>query len=254
VPRTLTPTEINHLIRTNHTHLLDQITDETPVEYLTHTAYFCDLAFYVDEHVLIPRIESEQIVEDVIKHITTRSYSPLTIADVGTGSGALGISISRELEEKKINHTLILTDISPEALEVAEKNAVTHLSRTPHLVQSHLLTALSITPDIIVANLPYIPSERIETLDASVQDFEPHLALDGGLHGYEIINNLLDQIEHRDTHPSFIYLEVDSSHQLSDFDIPNQYTARVSLDVFDRPRFLILEYKNSRTQSNTNHI
>ena len=240
--RVLTPLEVNHLKKHGFSDT-DPGLGEKPVEYLTGQAEFCGLDFLVNESTLIPRLESEKIVRLAEQFIAIHDLTHPTIADVGTGSGCLGLSLAVSLQSKQIPYTIYLSDISPQALEVAKNNASRLLPSTVNLFfeQSNLLENFpKIEFDIVLANLPYIPSKNISILDASVKDFEPLLAIDGGPQGTSLINQLIKTLPIFLSDLGLAIIEIDDSHTLRDFSIPNFFSAKIESDVFRVPRFLII--------------
>lgn len=168
-----------------------------PKQYIQGWCEFYKLKFKVTEDVLIPRPETELLVDEVLKFYTL-DPKPYTLIDLGTGSGNIAISIAKNLHlhPKGVIVRIIAADISAKALKVAKQNARFHnvLDRIV-FVNSNLLENINIVnPDIIVTNLPYIPSARIPYLDSSVKDFEPYLALDGGKDGFDLYRKLFSQI------------------------------------------------------------
>ncbi|MBC7255074.1 MAG: peptide chain release factor N(5)-glutamine methyltransferase [Chloroflexi bacterium] len=176
-----------------------------PVAYLVGRRAFYDLDVCVDARVLIPRPESELLVEEALSWAHARDVQ--RVADVGTGSGALAIALARHLPSAWVWGT----DLSPEALAVAHKNARCHgIEGRIGWVCCDLLSALAGPFEIIVANLPYIPTEEIATLPPDVAAYEPHLALDGGPGGLTVIERLLQQVPERLSRPGLLLLEIDS--------------------------------------------
>ena len=172
------------------------IHSEEPIQYQRGFSEFYKLRFLVSPAVLIPRPETELLVEQVIK------ANPTNVLEIGTGSGCIAISIAKNLPEVKIT----AVDISPDALKVAKKNAKSHrVQNQISFKNSDLLSAFSIDENIevdwIVANLPYIPSSRIQTVDSSVKDFEPHLALDGGADGFDLYRKLFLEMIQKNIYP-----------------------------------------------------
>lgn len=155
-----------------------------PLQHITGKAYFMGLEFMVNEHVLIPRFDTEVLVEEVLKRIKGGEH----ILDMCTGSGCILLSLLHE----RPDCTGIGADISEKALEVAGKNAK-KLNLHPLLIRTDLFEHIAEKYDIIVSNPPYIQTKVIETLDAEVKLHEPVLALDGmedGLYFYrEIVKN-----------------------------------------------------------------
>lgn len=155
-----------------------------PLAYLTHHKEFFGLDFYVDERVLIPRSETEILIEMVV--------DPTSICDIGTGSGCIAISLAKAWPDAKIT----ACDISSEALKVAKKNAKIHdvLDRV-EFIKSDLMSAVSGRHfDCIVANLPYIAENEKHLVDKEVLDYEPKEALFGGKTGLELFEKLFKQL------------------------------------------------------------
>ena len=158
-----------------------------PLQYITNKQEFMGLEFYVDENVLIPQPDTEILVEEVIS--ISKKENKLNILDLCTGSGAIGISIAKNIEQVKIT----LSDISTDALIVAEKNCNDILkSNDIEIIQSDLFQNINNKFDIIVSNPPYIKSKVIKTLDKEVQN-EPLIALDGGEDGLNIYRRIIDE-------------------------------------------------------------
>jgi release factor glutamine methyltransferase len=155
--------------------------------YLLGEWEFYGLTFQVSPAVLIPRPETELLVEEAIAWLRTHP-GRRAAADVGTGSGAIPIAIAANVAD--VNFTAV--DLSPEALAVARANVERHgLSERIELRQNDLLDGLSAPLDLIAANLPYIPSGRLPSL--AVTKWEPYIALDGGLDGLDLIRRLFEQ-------------------------------------------------------------
>ncbi len=212
-----------------------------PCQYIKGWIEFYKLKFKVTPDVLIPRPETELLVDEVLKFIS--ELPTITILDLGTGSGNIAISIAKNINPAGSTHStrgvkLIATDVSGKALKVAKQNAKLHgVEDKITFLQSDLLDVIaseakqssleknstqiassSTTPrndtgvDIIVTNLPYIPSARIPYLDCSVKDFEPHVALDGGEDGFELYRKLFQQIQEKNWKPKLIIGEIDYTH------------------------------------------
>jgi len=159
-----------------------------PVQYLTGKAYFYGYEFNVNPDVLIPRPETEELVENILK-IYDRTFkrgTKVDVVDIGTGSGAISITLSKEEESMNV----LATDISSEALDVAKNNNHKLEGRVTFLQGDMLEPVMDKKFDILVSNPPYIPSE--EYVDPLVKDNEPNVALFGGNDGlkfYRIILN-----------------------------------------------------------------
>ena len=177
--------------------LIGRLAAGEPLQYLTGHVEFYGLDFYVNSSVLIPRPETELLVEKTIE--IGRNYANPIIADIGCGSGAVAVTLSRNLP----NATIIALDISPAALVVARRNAERHGCNNIEFIESDLLEgAISRHLDIVCANLPYVPATEAER-----NRFEPQLALDGGIDGLDIIRRLVRQIAEGSDKPAWLLLE-----------------------------------------------
>lgn len=156
-----------------------------PIQYLVGKTTFYGYDFYVNEDVLIPRFETEELVENILffydKYFKGQKVN---VCDIGTGSGAIAIALAKE--EK--NMTLTATDISAKALEVAKKNAK-NLETNITFLEGDMLEPLTTKYDILVSNPPYIPSG--ENVDKLVKENEPNLALFGGNDGLKFYRIIL---------------------------------------------------------------
>ncbi len=170
---------------------LDKIINENyPVQYLTHSQAFFNEVYYVDENVLIPRQDTEILVEKAIDYI--RSENITNAIDLCTGSGCIGISIARNSDIEKV----ILVDISAKALDIADRNIEdNYIEDKVSTMKSNLLDEIiksGIKTDMIVSNPPYIKSKDMASLDANVK-YEPTLALDGGITGMDFYEKIVEQ-------------------------------------------------------------
>jgi release factor glutamine methyltransferase len=159
-----------------------------PIAYILGRRGFYDLEFIVTPDVLIPRPETELLLEQALAWAKDRTHT--TAVDVGTGSGALAITFAKHAPKAQV----YATDISPEALEISRRNAELHATNVTFL-QGDLLVPLikrNIRVDLVMANLPYIASDELTALPVSRH--EPRLALDGGADGLDFIRRLLSQI------------------------------------------------------------
>lgn len=219
--RQLTPYEKNFLTKHHFDFANTPITNDIPVEYLVNVAEFKGHNYYVDQNTLIPRIETEQLVDLALQNIQAnfKDKEKITIADLCTGSGCVGISLALELVKNNIDFQIYFSDISKEALEVAKKNYSNLLPNKPEnaiFLVSDLFSEYpkDIKFDLVVSNPPYIPNQNIPNLHNSVKDFEPIIALDGGQDGAEIINKIISLLPNYQNNVNAI-LEIDDTHDLN---------------------------------------
>lgn len=166
--------------------LFDRFQGGEPTAYITGNREFYGLDFYVNPDVLIPRPESELLVEKALGF--AQNHPVFTIADIGTGCGAIAISLAQNLPQTRI----YATDISDTALQIAELNSEKHeVSYRVSLLQGDLLDLLPEPVDLIIANLPYVRESDMPQVNTV--NFEPDLALNGGPDGLDKIRRLIKQ-------------------------------------------------------------
>lgn len=235
-----------------------------PKAYKQGWVEFYKLKFKVTPDVLIPRPETELLVDEVLTHARRglARLEPQTILDIGTGAGNIAISIAKNIHPRggyrlPPQVRIIATDISGKALKVAKQNAKLHaVADRIEFIQSNLLSSdirqgsFAIAQDdnlIIVTNLPYIPSARIPYLDSSVKDYEPHVALDGGKDGFELYRKLFSQINQKGLKPNLIIGEIDYTHgELAALEAQKYFPTsevEVKFDLAHRQRILRIENK-----------
>lgn len=194
-----------------------------PTAYIIRHREFYGLDFYVDPRVLIPRPESELLVEAALDFAHRNRYVralPFLIADVGTGSGAIAIALALSLPSA----TIYATDASPAVLEVAAINCRRHgVEHQVHLLPGSILQPLPQPVNLIVANLPYVRDADIETLPPEIRMFEPLAALTGGKDGLDNIRQLLSQIEGRLLPRGAVLLEVGEGQAQKVVSLSRQY-------------------------------
>ena len=182
------------LTKEQEEHFLELIKERLngrPVAYIVGNREFMGLDFYVKEGVLIPRPDTEPLVEEVIE--LCKDKGDVRILDIGTGSGAITVSLAKYIEKSK----LMSFDISDIPLEVGKKNAIANgVDSKIEFAKSDLFSAIKdkdIRFDVIVSNPPYIPKKDIETLHTQVKDYEPYNALEGGEDGLDFYRDITEQ-------------------------------------------------------------
>ncbi len=180
---------------------IEKLTKGIPLQHITHRQEFMKMDFFVDENVLIPRSDTEILVEEVIK--ITQKYNSPRILDLCTGSGAIAISLKKFVP----NADITAVDISEKALEIAQKNAE-KLEAKINFVKSDLFDKLDNKKfDIIVSNPPYIRKDEIKKLSEEVQK-EPKIALDGGEDGLDFYRIIAEQAINYLKTGSFLCFEI----------------------------------------------
>ena len=180
---------------------IDLLRSGIPLGYVLGEIEFFGLNFIIDENVLIPRPETELMVEAAIGWLD-KYENAKKLVDVGCGSGAIIISLLKKFPDKKG----WAVEISRAALNVSKKNMTYHEIKNLNFVQLDCLTGLQTKFDVITANLPYIPGDVLKELPVS--KYEPEIALNGGKDGLEVINKLIDQIPSRLNSPGVVLLEI----------------------------------------------
>jgi release factor glutamine methyltransferase len=200
--RSLTSVETEHLWR-----LVQRRLDHEPAAYIVGNCEFYGIDFYIDYHTFIPRPETELLVEKAVElayHIS-HSGKQITIADIGTGCGAIAVSLALTLPQAKI----YATEISASALQVVEINCWRHgVNSQVELLQGNLLEPLPQPVDMIVANLPYIKSCEFKDLSPEIREFEPMIALVGGEDGLDKIQQMLGQMPEKLSYGACFLLEI----------------------------------------------
>lgn len=178
-----------------------------PLQQILNYQDFMGLSFFINEHVLIPRQDTETLVELVLEEQTKRD---IRIYDLCTGSGCIAIS----LKKKGCYQSVTASDLSMDALAVAKKNNDKICDGQVTLLQGDLFTALEQVPeeerkfDVIISNPPYIPSAVIETLQPEVKDHEPRMALDGEWDGLSFYRVIAKESKHYLKNGGILYLEI----------------------------------------------
>lgn len=176
-----------------------------PVAYLVGHREFYSLKFKVDNNVLIPRPESEHVVVEAIECAREFAAGPLSIADVGTGSGCLAVAVAKHIPQAKI----VAIDVSAAALKVARENANAHqLNDRIEFIESDVFERVPPRQfHLIISNPPYIGKDEVDTVEESVRKYEPEVALFGGSDGTAVIEKLLPASTERLIDGGFLVFE-----------------------------------------------
>jgi len=238
-------------------NILKRIENDEPWEYIRGYAEFRGVNFLVTKDTLIPRIETEQIVNIALDLIETKDIPYSKIIDIGTGTGCIIISLYQELkenkeeiEEKEKNrekdeeYTFLATDCSSKTLDIAKENAKRNSIKNISFVKRNLIDNKDLENNsLILANLPYIPTNMYMKLDRSVKDFEPKKALDGGKDGLKYYKELLSIIQDSKKRNIDLAVEIEPS-TLKDFKklAPKSTSLKIIKDFREKNRFLLLHF------------
>lgn len=213
-----------------------------PLEHITHQKEFMKLNFFVNENVLIPRQDTEILVEEVIK--IAQKTNAKKILDLCTGSGAIAVSLAKYLPETEI----VAVDISNEALKIAKKNAISNqVENQITFISSDMFTNLNDEKfDIIVSNPPYIKRNVIENLDEEVKK-EPYIALDGGEDGLEFYKKIIKESYQYLKYGGYLCLEIGFDQKIDVIELieneekfENTYSKK---DLYDNDRVIVTRIK-----------
>ncbi|RME61598.1 MAG: peptide chain release factor N(5)-glutamine methyltransferase [Caldilineae bacterium] len=227
-----------------YTELVARRIAREPVAYLVGSREFYGLDFYVDPRVLIPRPETELLVDLALAQLEHRSMTRTVVADVGTGSGAIAVTLAVHAPTAQVYGL----DISRDALDVARFNAerLAPGSRL-HFLESDLLEALPEPADIIVANLPYVSEDEYAHLAPDIREHEPPAALVAGKRGLDVIQRFLAQVGEKVKPDGIVLMEIGSKQgewvqQLAREMTPPPTYIGLRRDYSGHPRLVTLEF------------
>jgi release factor glutamine methyltransferase len=191
-----------------YARLIEERKKHIPLQYLIGYCWFMGLKFWVDERVLIPRQDTETLVEEFLKDIEGRPGEDWQILDLCAGSGCIGLSAAWHLRQKGRSARLTEADLSEDALAVVKKNAADQGTGCER-VRTDLFSGLSGRRfDYILSNPPYIASAEVETLMEEVRDYEPGMALNGGADGLDFYRRIAAESADHLTEDGRLFLEI----------------------------------------------
>jgi release factor glutamine methyltransferase len=235
--------EPNDKVKAAFREMVKRRAEGTPVAYLVGYKEFYAATFEVNPDVLIPRPETEHLVVEALDRAKLLAAKPLRVADVGTGSGIIAVTIAKQIPTAHVT----ALDLSPAALEVARRNATLHSLDESQIafVQSDLLSACSSDQrfELILSNPPYISDSEFESLDNTVRGYEPKLALVSGPTGSEIIIRLLQESLERLVVGGYLIFEFSPmlGERLSEFVGPGWGEPHVTKDLAGHTRVVTLQ-------------
>ncbi len=234
--------ELDEIQEKQYFEAIDKIKKGFPIEHITHQKEFMKLNFFVDENVLIPRQDTEILVEEVIE--IANKIGAGKILDLCTGSGAIGISLAKYLP----NSGLTLVDISKEAMQIAKKNAsINEVEDQITFIYSNLFDNLESQKfDIIVSNPPYIKTEDIKHLENQVKK-EPYIALNGGQDGLDFYRRIIKEAYKYLNKGGYLCLEIGFAQKYDVIELieneekfEDTYSKK---DLYDNDRIIITKLK-----------
>lgn len=231
--------EVDENIASIYLEYIERKAKGEPVSYITGSAWFMSFEFIVNPSVLIPRPETEGLVEKAEQLIETEFTEKVRILDMCTGSGCIGISLAEMFTQAEVH----LADIDKDALEVAEQNIKKHsLEDRVHAIQSDLFENVSkIKYDIILSNPPYVAEDDILHLEDNVRKYEPEKALFGGPDGLYFYKKIAQQAGAYLNHGGYLILEagIGQSDAISALLVENKFTViDIQNDIAGIPRVI----------------
>lgn len=238
---TILDKEVDSDIEKLYKSSLEALKENKPIQYVIGNVNFCGLKFIVNKNVLIPRFETEELVEQVVEYTKDLNKDKNKILDLGCGSGAIGLTLKSILKDSEVT----LTDISKEALEVAKLNA-NNLNLDVTFIESDWFSNVKLEKyDIIVSNPPYIRTD--EEIEEVVKNNEPSLALYGGVDGLDCYRKILANIKPYLNNKFLMAFEIGESQKEEIYDIVNKYLKDIEItckkDLYGRNRMIFVRNK-----------
>lgn len=203
---------------------IEALEKNEPLQYVLGKVNFYGNEFYVDKRVLIPRFETEELVENTINYIKKFFTKPVDIIDLGCGSGVIGLI----LEQKVSTNSVDLVDISKEALEVTHKNCE-KLNSKANLIESDMLSSVEKKYDVIISNPPYIKTN--EEIEDIVKNNEPHLALYAGEDGLDCYRKILKEASKNMKDKALIAFEIGCTQANDIKELVTSYLKDVKVEI-----------------------
>lgn len=229
--------EVDKEFINNFKLMIKSIEEDMPIQYLLGYTNFYGYQFKVNKNVLIPRFETEGLVEKTKEYITKYFKDNLSICDIGTGSGAIAITLKKLFP----NSNVTALDISKEALEVAKENAK-NLEEDINFMEGNMLDNLNSKYDLLISNPPYLTKD--DEIENQVIKNEPHLALFGGEDGLKFYEEMLSKASEVLNDKSMIALEIGYNQKNPIFELVDRYFPKSKkicfkdLNDFDRYIFI----------------
>ena len=233
----------SELERAVYRELIERASRHEPVQYLIGEAHFFSSVFEVNPSVLIPRPSTESLIEHVVQHARqTPGFREPLVADIGTGSGCIAVSIARHVEGANV----VASDVSAAALEVACRNAARHgVADRVDFRAGSLYEPFTEAFTFVCSNPPYIPDNEWEAVASNVKDYEPTGALRGGADGLDVIRPLIAGAAGRLRRPGQLVVEIAASQKRAAIELVKAAKGltnpRVLADAEGHPRVLVAD-------------
>ena len=234
--------EVDNDIVDTYKEKVSKLEEKKPVQYVIGNVNFYGNRFSVNSNVLIPRFETEELVENTLYYINNYfNINDLDIVDLGTGSGCIGITLKKKIPTSNVT----LVDISDKALEVARQNA-TNLEADVKIIKNNMLEDLEDKYNIIISNPPYIKTN--EEIEDIVKENEPHLALYGGIDGLDYYDQILKEATTKVKDYYLIAFEIGDTLRLDVEKLANKYFPNSNIiskkDMQNRDRMIFISNLN----------
>ena len=235
---TMLDKEVSETIVNTYKYRVDELRKGRPIQYIIGNVNFCGNIFEVNENVLIPRFETEQLVVNTVEKIKELwGQETINVIDLGTGSGAIGLSIKKKLA----NANVTLLDISEKALDVAKRNAK-NLNIDVNFILNDMLNNINDKYDVIISNPPYIKTN--EEVEDIVKNNEPHLALYAGIDGLDCYKKILSHISQNISSKYLIAFEIGDTQKEDLFALASKYLENYNIecikDFSNRDRMIFI--------------
>ena len=200
------------------------VKEGTPIQYVIGNVNFYGETYEINENVLIPRFETEELVEHTVEYINKYFTEPVDIIDLGCGSGVIGLTLEKKVSTKSVD----LIDICPQALAVTYKNCVKHSSMA-NLINSDMFEKVDKKYDVIISNPPYI--KTTEEIEEIVKNNEPHTALYAGEDGLDCYRKILKDVEKHMKDKCLIAFEIGYTQAEDIKELADTYLNNIQIEV-----------------------
>ena len=229
--------EVNDNIINEYKKEVQAMESGIPLQYAIGYVNFYGIKYYIDNRVLIPRFETEELVENTINYVNKYFTEPVDIVDLGCGSGVIGLTLEKKISTKTVD----LIDISKDALEVTHKNCG-NLNSKANIINNDFLEGIEKKYDLIISNPPYI--RKNEEIEQIVKDNEPNIALYAGEDGLDCYRNILSTVKNNMKERCIIAFEIGYEQAQQINELIKEYLEDVKVivkkDMSDKDRMIFI--------------